>query len=72
MEYKRGKPEALDALIRYNAEDIVSLRTLMEKSFALYLKKVPLEVPFVETATSQISLPDYDPSYLRRFLSRHS
>jgi uncharacterized protein YprB with RNaseH-like and TPR domain len=72
MEYKRGRSEALEALIRYNAEDIVNLRTLMEKSFALYLKKVPLEIPFVETPKSHIKVPDYDPSYLKRFLRRHS
>jgi len=72
MEYKRGRSEALEALIRYNAEDIVSLRTLMEKSFELCLKKVPLEVPFVETPKSRTLVPDYDPSYLKRFLERHT
>jgi hypothetical protein len=47
QEYKRGRPEALKALVRYNAEDIINLRTLMEKSFTLSLKKVPVKVPRV-------------------------
>jgi uncharacterized protein len=71
-EYKRGKAEALNALVRYNAEDIVNLRTLMEKSFTLSIRKIPFQVQFVETLKSVMKLPDYDRSYLRDFLRRHS
>jgi hypothetical protein len=71
-EYKRGKSEALKALVRYNAEDIVNLRTLMEKSFTLSLKKMPVRVQFDEAPSVSMNLPDYDASYLRGFLRKHS
>ena len=71
-EYKRGKTEALNALVRYNAEDTVNLRTLMEKSFTLSLRKIPFQVQFAETLKSVMKLPDYDRSYLRDFLRRYS
>ena len=71
-EYKRGRSEALKALVRYNAEDVVNLRILMEKAFTLSLKKIPVRVQFIEMPKTMLKLPDYDPSFLRDFLGRHS
>jgi uncharacterized protein YprB with RNaseH-like and TPR domain len=71
-EYKRGRSEALKALVRYNAEDVVNLRILMEKAFTLSLEKIPVRVQFIEMPKTMLKLPDYDPSFLRDFLGRHS
>jgi len=70
-EYKRGRYKALEALIRYNAEDIINLRLLMEKAFKLSLEKIPLPVQFIEVPKTILKLPDYDSVFLKRFLRRH-
>lgn len=70
-EYRRGSSKALEALIRYNAEDIVNLRTLMEKSYILSLSKIPIDVPHSKTPENLLRLPDYDPDFLNEFFKKH-
>lgn len=43
-QYKSGSSKALETLIRYNAEDATSLQVLMQKAYALSLKKIPIHV----------------------------
>jgi len=70
-EYRRGSSKALEALIRYNAEDVVNLKSLMERSYVLSLRKMPIDVPHIRASKNPIRLPDYDPDFLNKFLKRH-
>ena len=70
-EFKRGNAKALDALIRYNAEDVVNLQLLMEKAYSMQLRKLPIRVTQLKTRDLTCDLPEYDPIFLARFLENH-
>ena len=70
-EFKRGNSKALDALIRYNAEDVVNLQLLMEKAYSMHLRKLPIRVTKLKTKGFTCELPEYDPRFLARFLENY-
>jgi len=71
-EYRHGSSRALEALIRYNAEDVVNLQSLMEKSYSLSLRQIPIDVPHSKSSENPLRLPDYDPDFLNDFLKKHN
>jgi uncharacterized protein len=40
--YREGDSQALDTLIRYNREDVVNLKTLMELAYRTQCSRLPL------------------------------
>jgi uncharacterized protein YprB with RNaseH-like and TPR domain len=72
-QYKRsGSSKALEALIRYNAEDVTSLQALMQRAYALSLKKMPIHVAPGGAPKTKLSLPNYDPHFVSDFLKGHA
>jgi hypothetical protein len=69
-QYEEGSYRALEALIRYNAEDVTNLQVLMEKAYALSLKKIPIHVASSGAPTTRFNLPRYDPNFLSDLLGR--
>jgi hypothetical protein len=70
-QYKSGSSKALEALIRYNAEDVINLQVLMQKAYGLSLKKIPIHVASRSAPRIKLSLPNYDPHFVSDFLARH-
>ena len=59
-----GDPRALPALLRYNIEDVVNLRWLVERAYNLAIEKLPIEVPRIDVAERvRVDLP-FDPSII--------
>jgi uncharacterized protein YprB with RNaseH-like and TPR domain len=71
-QYKSGSSKALEALVRYNAQDVTVLQALMEKAYALSLKKIPINVRCGKALRSPPNLPKYDPDFVSDVLRRHS
>lgn len=59
-EYRRGSPTALDTLIRYNLEDVVGLKAIVERAYNMAIGKLPVPVqPLKVGPRPRLSLP-YD------------
>lgn len=54
--HKRGDPRALPTLLRYNAEDVVGLKPLLELACNRLIKGLPLELP--QIPLSERTTPD--------------
>ncbi|MBL8149167.1 MAG: ribonuclease H-like domain-containing protein [Blastocatellia bacterium] len=48
--YERGEQEALTTLMRYNAEDIVGLKPLLELACNMLIKEIPLSIDLLEVS----------------------
>lgn len=70
-QYEGGSYRALEALIRYNAEDVTSLQVLMEKAYALSLKKIPIHIASGRAPRIEFNLPKYDPNFVSDLLEGH-
>lgn len=67
--YRRGVPAALDTLLRYNAEDVVGLKPLLEYACNRLVAELPLELapmPVAERVTLDIP---YSPDLIRSIKS---
>lgn len=69
QEYKKGNQAALDTLIRYNLEDVVGLKCIIESVYNMSIKGLPITIkPLEEGPRPRLDLP-YDPgliAWLRR------
>lgn len=62
--HKRGDDRALPALLRYNIEDVINLRWLMETAYNLSVDKLPIEAEnLLVHPLPEIDLP-FDPSII--------
>lgn len=62
QKYRRGERRALDALIRYNLEDAVNLKYLMEFGYNRAISKIPIRLnPIALEDRPALDLP-FDPS----------
>lgn len=69
--HRRGDRRALPALLRYNAEDTVNLRWLMETAYNLATRALPIRVELLQvTERPRVEIP-FDPAVIEE-LSRRS
>jgi uncharacterized protein YprB with RNaseH-like and TPR domain len=68
-EYKAGNKRALDTLIRYNMEDVVNLRYLIEVAYNQAVAKLPIIVePIPVHQKWNLDIP-FDPDLIRKLRS---
>jgi hypothetical protein len=61
-----GEPNALETLIRYNAEDVASLPRLAEYAYGKNSPGTPMEVPgFLSPTRFDTSSLPYDPALVQ-------
>ncbi|HHT9154012.1 MAG TPA: ribonuclease H-like domain-containing protein [Candidatus Hypogeohydataceae bacterium YC40] len=69
QEHLKGNRTALETLIRYNLEDVVGLKAVVERAYNMAIKRLPLPVPSIhEGERPRLDLP-YDSeliTWLRR------
>jgi hypothetical protein len=62
--HEKGDPRALPALLRYNVEDVVNLRWIMETAYNLALSRLPLESPQIHISQKpEVNMP-FDPGII--------
>jgi uncharacterized protein YprB with RNaseH-like and TPR domain len=62
--YQRGNTTALETLVRYNLEDVVSLKAIAERAYNMAIKGLPIAVPPIpEGERPGLDLP-YDPELI--------
>ena len=64
QRHLRKDRRALDALIRYNLEDVVNLKFLMEKGYNMMLEKLPVDLPVLQATDPPIVDHPFDPEIL--------
>ncbi len=63
-EYLRGNAAALETLVRYNLEDVVGLKAVVEKAYNMAINGLPISIPPVhEGGRPRLNLP-YDPELI--------
>lgn len=70
-EYRGGDLAALDTLIRYNLEDVVGLKAIVERAYNMAIGKLPIPVqPLKVGPRPRLNLP-YDPELISRLKGRY-
>jgi uncharacterized protein YprB with RNaseH-like and TPR domain len=62
--HQRGDTRALNALLRYNVEDVVNLETLLQMAYNEVVAKLPIEVSTLEPTPRPTIDIDFDPSII--------
>ncbi len=70
-EYRRGNRAALDTLIRYNLEDVVGLKAIIERAYNMATGRLPIPVQPLKTGPRpSLDLP-YDPELISRLKDQY-
>ena len=71
QEHRRGNPAALDTLIRYNLEDVVGLKAVVERAYNMAAGRLPVAVqPLEEGPRPALDIP-YDPELISWLKDRY-
>ncbi len=63
-EYRRGNQSALNTLIRYNLEDVVGLKSIVERAYNMAIDKLPIPIqPLKVSPRPRLNL-SYDPELI--------
>lgn len=69
--YRRGNRAALDTLIRYNLEDVVGLKAIIERAYNMGISKLPVAIQPLKTSPRPGLNHPYDPELISWLKGRY-